>query len=380
MRIYPLAIAATLALALSAVASSQEDSLRRHSNDPEPFQQYTQVNLVSNQTGVAAVTDPNLANAWGLSRSSSSDWWVSDNSTGLSTLYSGTTGAIGPLVVAIPPADPKTSSTGTPTGTIFNGTTDFAIAAGKTALFLFATEDGTISGWNPGVDPAHAIIVVNEGQKSVFKGLTMAQAALHGGPLENYIYAANFRKGEVSVYNSRFQHNWEAEENFARFRTPRGYAPFNVQNIGGNIYVAFARQDAEKHDEVDGAGLGFVVVFRPDGWPIQMLERGDWFNAPWGMTVAPSDFGAYSHDVLVGNFGSGQILAFDPVTGKYHGKLRDAKNNAIQIPGLWGISFGSGTPAGGSATSLFFGAGPDQEANGLFGSLTAIQNTAGNDN
>lgn len=379
MRISSLAIAGTLALVLSPPAFSQEDRLPLYSANSEPVQQYTQVNLVSNLAGVAAVTDPNLANAWGLSRSSGGDWWVSDNTTGLSTLYSGTTGAIAPLVVTIPPADPNTSSTGSPTGTIFNGTTDFAIAPGKTAIFLFATEDGTISGWNPGVNPGKAVIVVNEGQKSVFKGLTMAQASIDGRPLENYVYVANFRKGQVSVYNSKFQHNWEIEKNFARLGAPQGYAPFNVQNIGGSIYVAFAKQDAAKHDEVDGTGLGFVAVFRTDGSPIQVLQRGPWFNGPWGIAAAPGDFGAYSHNILVGNFGSGEILAFDSVTGRFRGKLRDAKNNPIQIQGLWGISFGSGTAAGGLANSLFFGAGPGDEANGLFGSLTAIQNTAGND-
>ncbi len=379
MRICCLAITGALALSLPSVVFSQEKGYPRYSSTTEPLQQYTQVNLVSNLSGVAAVTDPNLVNAWGLSRSSGGDWWISDNTTGLSTLYSGTTGAITPLVVTIPPADPNASSTGSPTGTIFNGTMDFAVAPGKTALFLFATEDGTISGWNPDVNPAKAVIVVNEGQKSVFKGLTVAQAAIHGGPLANYLYVANFRKGQVSVYNSQFQHNWEAEENFARFQAPEGYAPFNVQNIGGNIYVAFAKQDAAKHDEVDGAGRGLVAVFRPDGNLIQTLQRGNWFNGPWGLTAAPSDFGAYSHDILVGNFGSGEIIAFDPVTGKYRGRLRDAKNNPIQIQGLWGISFGNGTAAGGPATSLFFGAGPGQEANGLFGSLTPIQNNAGND-
>ncbi len=379
MRHHSLALAGTLALTLSPLAISQKDSALRPSLSPEPFQQYTQVNLVSNMSGGAAVTDPNLVNAWGLSRSSGGDWWVSDNGTGLSTLYSGTSGAIAPLVVTIPPSDPNVSSTGSPTGTIFNGTTDFVIAPGKPSIFLFSTEDGTISGWNPGVDPGKALIVVNEGAKSVFKGLTMAQAAIHGGPVKNYLYAADFRKGQVSVYDSNFQHNWDAEQHFAHFHAPEGYAPFNVQNIGGNIYVAYAKQDAAKHDEVDGAGRGVVAVFHADGYPIQMLQGGNWFNAPWGMAAAPSDFGAYSHDVLIGNFGSGEILAFNAVTGKFHGKLRDANNNPIQIQGLWGISFGSGTAPGGPATSLFFGAGPGGEANGLFGSLTAIQNTAGND-
>jgi uncharacterized protein (TIGR03118 family) len=370
-----LAITGAMALAIAPFAPNAV--AQHYEAAPEPTQQYTQTNLVSNLSGVAAVTDPNLANAWGLSRSSTGDWWVSDNTSGLSTLYSGTTGAITPLVVAIPPSNPNTSSTGSPTGTVFNGTADFAIATGKPALFLFATEDGTISGWNPGVNPVKAILAVNEGAASVFKGLAIAQASING-PLGYYLYAANFRKGQVSVYNTFFQHNTVAEANFARYQAPKGFAPFNVQNIGNDIYVAYAKQDAAKHDEIDGAGLGFVAVFTTEGCLIQVLEPGPWFNAPWGLAVAPSDFGAYSHDVLVGNFGSGEILAFDPVSGSYRGKIRDAKNNPIQIPGLWGLSFGNGTVAGGPATTLFFGAGPDNEANGLFGTLTAVQNALGN--
>jgi uncharacterized protein (TIGR03118 family) len=345
---------------------------------PEPMQSYTQTNLVSNLSGGAAVTDPNLANAWGLSRSSNGDWWVSDNTTGLSTLYSGTTGAITPLVVTIPPSNPNLNSTGSPTGTVFNGTTGFAVAPGAPAVFLFATEDGTISGWNPKVNPSKAIIAVNDGEKSVFKGLTIAPASFDGKPLAYYLYAADFRQGRVAVYDSSFQHNAEAEANFARVDVPKGFAPFNVQNIGGDIYVAFAKQDAPKHDEIDGTGLGYVAVFDPTGHLIQMLEPGKWFDAPWGLAVAPSDFGVYSHDVLVGNFGSGEILAFDPVTGSYRGKIRDAKNNPIHIQGLWGISFGNGTVPGGPATTLFFSAGPNNEANGLFGTLTAVQNSLGN--
>jgi uncharacterized protein (TIGR03118 family) len=370
-----LAITGALALAVTPFTVAQQ----KYPSSPEPLEQFTQTNLVSNIPGVAPVTDANLANAWGLSRSSGGDWWVSDNTSGLSTLYSGTTGAITPLVVTIPPSDPNSASTGSPTGTIFNGTTDFALAPGKPALFLFATEDGTISGWNPGVAATKAVIAVNEGSQSVFKGLTVAQASLQGGPLHNYLYVADFRKGSVAVYNAAFKHVSAIEAAFAKFPAEEGFAPFNVQNIGGNIYVAYAKQDHLKHDEIDGANQGFVAVFRPDGTAIQTFQRGNWFNAPWGLTMAPSDFGAYSHDILVGNFGSGEILAFDPASGRYIGTMRDANNKIIQIQGLWGISFGNGTAAGGPATTLFFGAGPNQEANGLFGTITPNQNTSGND-
>jgi uncharacterized protein (TIGR03118 family) len=376
---HSLVVAAALALAVSPAAFSQDREFSPYHNAPEPLQQYTVTNLVSNLPGVAAVTDPNLANAWGLSRTSNGDWWISDNTSGLSTLYSGTTGAITPLVVTIPPSEPGANSAGSPTGTIFNGTTDFEVAPGKAAIFLFATEDGTISGWNPGANPTRAIIAVNEKQASVFKGMSMAQTSISGEPLANYLYVADFRKGKVAVFDAKFHHAWAIESEFAKCQFDQGFAPFNVQYLGGSVYVAYAKQDAAKHDEVDGPGLGFVAVYTPRGRLVQVLQHGKWFNGPWGIAIAPSDFGAYSHDVLVGNFGSGEIAAFEPATGSYRGTLRDAKNNPIVIQGLWGLSFGGGTAANGSATSLYFGAGPDSEANGLFGTLTAIQNTAGND-
>jgi uncharacterized protein (TIGR03118 family) len=159
---------------------------------------------------------------------------------------------------------------------------------------------------------------------------------------------------------------------------PHGFAPFNVQNIGGNLYVAFAKQDSAKHDEVDGTGLGYVDVFSPRGRLLHRLEPGPWFNAPWGLTLASSDFGAYSHDVLVGQFGSGQILAFDPVTGKFRGALVGADDKTIHVDGLWALAFGNGASAG-PATTLYFTAGPDNESNGLFGSFTAVENAQGND-
>ena len=340
------------------------------------MQQYTETDLISSVPGKAAMTDPNLVNAWGVSRSSGSPWWVSDNGTGLSTLYDGT-GKAQALVVTIPPSDPSSGKAGTPTGTIFNGTTDFAVAPGKPALFLFATEDGTISGWNPAANATNAIIAVNEKQKSVFKGLTMGQVEAQG-QVQNVLYAADFRKGRVAVYGPTFQHISSVESTFAKVPLPAGFAPFNVQNLGGNIYVTYAKQDSEKLEEVVGKGLGFVAVFRTDGRLIQILELGSWLNAPWGVAIASSDFGAYSHDVLVGNLGSGEIVAYDPISGAFKGFLRDSKSNPIVIPGLWGISFGNDASSG-NATTLYFAAGPNRGQDGLFGKLTAIQNVAGND-
>jgi uncharacterized protein (TIGR03118 family) len=342
----------------------------------QQLQHYKQTNLVSDQPGMASVTDPNLVNPWGLSRSSGSPWWVSDNGPGLSTLYDGT-GAIISLVVATPPAD-SSSPSGTPTGQIFNGTQDFQIAPGKPALFIFSTEDGTISGWNPGVNPTSAVIKVNTKNASVFKGIAVATVDNSSSGSSNFLYAADFRKRHVAVYDTNFNRVHPVDDAFEDERIPEGFAPFNIQNIGGNLYVAFAKQDSAKHDEVDGPGLGYVDVFSPTGRLLHRLQAGQWFNGPWGIAQASGDFGIYSHDILIGQFGSGEILAFDPVTGQFKGKLLDSTNMPIVIDGLWAIAFGGGT-ATAPATSLYFTAGPDHEQHGLFGALTAVENVLGGD-
>lgn len=338
-------------------------------------QQYKVTGLVADQSGMATATDSNLVNPWGLSRSSTSPWWVSDNGTGLSTLYDGT-GAAKALVVTIPTGDPSMSSTGTPTGTLFNGTTGFALTNGKPANFLFVTEDGTISGWNGG---ASAVIMVNTKSASVFKGAAFATLPIPYGSSSTFMYVADFRKGRVQVYDSSFNHVPLIEGLFRDEFLPRGYAPFNIQNIGGELYVAFAKQDDQKHDEVDGAGKGYVDVFSSFGFLLRRLEHGPWLNGPWGLAMAPGDFGIYSHDLLVGQFGSGQIAVYDPVTGQFKDVLRDANNNPIAIDGLWGLSFGGDSTTGsGPATTLYFAAGSDGEQHGLFGTITPIQNTLGN--
>jgi uncharacterized protein (TIGR03118 family) len=322
-----------------------------------------------------------------MSRSSGSPWWISDNGTGLSTLYNGA-GTPQALVVTIPGAD---GSGGTPTGQVFNGTNDFQLtpgnpANGNPARFIFVTEDGTVSGWNPAVNPTVAQIRVNTHSASVFKGVALATASTASGATANFLYVADFRKGHVNVYDASFHRAHMNEDAFEDEEIPRGFAPFNVQNIGGNLYVAFAQQDSAKHDEVDGAGLGYVDVFSPSGRLLHRLQHGQWFNAPWGLAQAPTDFGANSHNILVGQFGGGQILVFDPVTGKFKGPLYDATNTPIVIDGLWGIAFGSGATSGptnnvtsGPSNTLFFTAGPNGEADGLFGNITAIENVLGGD-
>jgi uncharacterized protein (TIGR03118 family) len=328
-------------------------------------QHYTQTNLVSDISGMAAVTDPNLKNAWGLARSSGSPWWVADNATGLSTLYNAA-GAIQGLVVTVsPPKDASGASA--PTGVVFNGTADFAVAAGKAAAFIFATEDGTISGWNPGVDLHNAQLVVDNSKKgAVYKGLTLSE--IHG---VRYLYVTNFRSGRVEVYDTNFHRVKLSEEDFDDDRIPRDFAPFNIQAIGENIFVTYAKQDAAKHDDVAGAGLGFVDVYSRSGRLRARLEHGPWLNSPWGVVMTPGEFGEFSHSLLVGNFGSGQIAAFNPVTGKFEGLVRNPDNSVLTIDGLWALSFGNGAAAGPS-TTLFFSAGPNGEADGLFGTLTPI--------
>jgi uncharacterized protein (TIGR03118 family) len=356
--VQPFAIALAALLASGVAVHAQQ------------LQHYNQTNLVSDTTN-----DTNLVNGWGMSRGTTSPWWISDNGTGKATLYTGA-GAIVPLVVTIPTGDPNQNPTGTPTGQVFNGTNDFQLAPNAPAKFIFATEDGTISAWNGGTS---AVIQVNTKSASVFKGLAMATISdPKSGAAANFLYAADFRKGRIWVFDKNFKPVSLGEEAFRDDRVRHGFAPFNIQNIGGNLYVAYAKQDAEKHDEIAGAGLGYLDVYTPWGHLVHRLEHGWWFNAPWGMTQAPTDFGAYSHDILVGQFGAGTIAVFDPVTGKFKGQLNDASNHPLTIDGLWGINFGSGGTSG-PANSLFFAAGPDDESHGLFGVITAVENVLGGD-
>ena len=364
----PLLIGAALLQPMLAVGAAT----------PLATNQYLVTNLTTNLNTAAVNTDKNLVNPWGLSRSSGGPWWVSDNGTGLSTLYTGT-GAVQPLVVTIPPADPKPGVLGSPTGTIFNGTLEFPVAPGKPSIFLFATEDGTISGWNPGVNVGNALIVVDESKSgAVFKGLTAAVVNLPKHPNTTVLYAANFTQRKIEVFDGAFKHVHAIEERInEREDLPAGYGPFNVQNLGGNLYVTYAKLGAGINEQ-DGTGLGRVHVYDPEGNLVANLEHGPWFNAPWGIAIAPSDFGPYSHTILVGNFGSGWIAAFDPVTGRFEDFLRDAAGKLITIPGLWGLSPGNDAQSG-NATALYFAAGGANEDAGVLGTLTATKNPQGND-
>jgi uncharacterized protein (TIGR03118 family) len=329
----------------------------RLSAENGPPQHYLQTNLVSDVPGLAAATDPNLVNAWGLSRSAGSPWWVADNGTGVSTLYTGA-GAIIPLVVTIP----GVSGPSAPTGTVFNGVaTDFLVAPTLPAHFIFATEGGTIAGWNSGLTAVTMVPATG----AVYKGLTLGQ--LNGA---NMLYAANFAAGTVDVFDNTFTAVKLAAGAFKDWQIPADYAPFNVQSIGSWIYVTFAKKEAGSIDEVHGPGKGYVDAFSTDGVLQKRLRWGAWFNAPWGVALAPWNFGGFSNMILVGNFGSGKIAAFDPVSGEFRGLVRTAHGRPMIIEGLWALSFGNGAGAG-PTNSLYFTAGIDDEAHGLFGTITA---------
>ena len=335
-------------------------------------QHYIQTNL-----------DANLQNSWGLISSTSSPWWVANNAGGTSTLYSIDAAGAAHLVpinpapnefVAIPNA-PSQPSPGSPTGVMFNGSaTDFLLAPGAPARFIFVTEDGTVQGWNPGVNSASAMIAVDHSQVpnaangAVYKGATIAEIDGH-----RFILAANFRSGRVDVFDTNFKQVHLDDDAFADDQIPRDFAPFNVQAVGPNVYVTYAEQDAAKHDPVKPGepGDGFVDVFSHYGRLLQRLEHGDWFNAPWGVVWATPGFGEFSNTILIGNFRGGNVSAFNPVTGRFLGNMLNPDGRTLLIDGLWALRFGNNGSAG-SATTLFFTAGPGNEVNGLLGTLTPI--------
>jgi uncharacterized protein (TIGR03118 family) len=334
-------------------------------------QHYQQTNLVSDISGFGASTiDPHLKNPWGIARGTTTPWWVADNGTGVSTLYNGA-GTKVALTVTIPYT--AQSAIGTPTGVVFNGsTTDFAVTAGNPTPFIFVSLDGTISAWFSGTEGV-VIVAFAKVQGSPNSVLTGAAIAQVGD--DRFLYVADLNEGKIKVYDTNFNPVETRPEAFEDNDIPEGFAPFNVQNIGGRLYVAYAKQNQAKNFVVPGAGLGIVDVYSARGRLLQRLEYGDWFNAPWGLTLAPSDFGSFSHKLIVGQLGSGEILAFDAVTGRFEGRLRDQSDKPIVIDGLWGISFGAGQPpieSSGPGNTLFFAAGPNQGNDGLFGTLTPV--------
>jgi uncharacterized protein (TIGR03118 family) len=315
---------------------------------------YSVTPLVSDVPGAAPVVDPSLVNAWGLAASSTSPWWVADNETSVSTLYNGG-GAKQALTVTV-------GTDSGPTGVVFNGGSGFVVTNGTlsgTARFIFDGEDGVLRGWSPTVDATHALVAGMGDDGAIFKGLAIADGKL---------FAADFHNNEVAVFDS----NWTLVNRFTDTSLPSGYAPFGIQTIGGHVFVTFAKQDADAEDEVAGQGRGFVDEFDTSGNLVARVAQHGQLNAPWGLAQAPSDFGRFSGDLLVGNFGDGQINAYAlGANGSYthEGELRE-NGHQITIDGLWALEFGNGANAG-HTNELFFTAGPNDESHGLFGKITA---------
>jgi uncharacterized protein (TIGR03118 family) len=391
-----------------------------------PAQHYIQKNLVSdipqpnNADGTIVLVDPNLKNPWGLTRSSTtparlgSPWWISNNNSGTSSLYSGSASPInifteaggvpGNFVLVPPPGFAPAGTPSTPTGIVFNGSpTDFLLdkgtPAGRPAAFIFATEDGTISGWNATVNlpsggnppSTNAVLEVDNSDKgsangAVYKGLTSGEIDGH-----RFLYVTNFRKARVEVYDTNFKpvhlgddafdpdgDEGQGQDNSRGERIPRGFAPFNIQNIGGSLFVTYAKQDAARHDDVAGDGLGFVEIFTTSGKHIGHLQHGSWLNSPWGVVWSTRDFGEFSNAILVGNFGSGRIAAFNGFTYKFMGFVKNPDDSILTIEGLWSLTFGNDANAG-LANTLFFTAGINGEQDGLFGTISPVDGLDGDE-
>ena len=335
---------------------------------------YRQVNLVSDLSGMAPVTDTNLVNPWGITITPNGRIWVSDNGRGVSTIYL-TDGTPLSLVVTVPPA---------PTGVAFNSGGGFNVTEGTNSgpsRFIFVTEGGVIAGWNPTVNPTVAITAVdNSLSGAIYKAVTLARDASSNA----FLYAANFHGGVVEKYDA----NFALVTSFTDTNLPAGFAPFNVADIGGRLFVTFAMADEDGEDDVPGPGLGYVDVFDLDGNLVQSFAAQGTLNAPWGLALAPGHFGRFSGALLVGNFGDGRINAFDAESGKFRGQLADRHGDPIEIEGLWGLLFPDRAPSVARpddmddddhdemddkdetemhSPALFFTAGINDEADGLFG-------------
>jgi uncharacterized protein (TIGR03118 family) len=358
---------------------------------------YVETDLVVNRSlnGVPTLTDANgivhiakffdahLVNPWGVGESAASPFWISDNGAGVSTLHN-TAGTPQALVVSIPAPGQPLGTGGTPTGLVFNiaggalggfkisGVTSGGLPTTQPAVFMFSAEDGTILGWNPGVNPVgfdpskagtYAIIAAHP-PSAVYKGLAIATDG--GGTTR--LYASNFHNGTVDVFDTSF-HLVQTLGGFIDTGLPRRYAPFNVVVLAGKLFVTYAVQDESAHDDVAGMGHGIVNTFDLDGHFLQRFAQHGQLNSPWGVALAPAGFGALAGAVWIGNFGNGHINAYNPTTGEFIDKVRNPRGQALVIDGLWSLKVGNGGN-GGLANTIYFTAGPNGEQDGLFGSLS----------
>jgi uncharacterized protein (TIGR03118 family) len=327
---------------------------------------YVVHNLVSNQAGKADHQDANLQNAWGIVFGPTTPVWVSDNTSGVATIYDGN----GNLIqVGSPPQPAVTIPGGAPTGITFNPSgADFQITCGTpsttaAATFLWATENGIIAAWRAACGSTAVTIPSTAVPNGVYKGIAIAG----DGALDFRLFAADLFNGKIQVFDHNFMPT-TAPGGFVDPNLPPGFAPFNILSLQGNLYVAYAFHVAGDHDETAGKGLGIVDVFDADGFLIERVATGGKLNAPWGMAIAPADFGKFSGMFLVGNFGDGTINAFDTKNNTFAGQLRTGNGQVLVIDGLWGIAFGNNFRAQ-PANTLFFAAGPDDESNGLYGTI-----------
>jgi len=331
---------------------------------------YQQNNVVSDLPGIAAHTDSDLVNPFGLTRGPATPWWASDEGTGHSTLYNADGIKQGLIVTVPPPPDSPAGTISTPTGVISNNSTsDFMLGSpAGVARFIFATLDGTISGWVPALGTT-AVIAVDNSSRAIYTGLT--SATFNGA---TFLYAANHKTGAIDVFDSHFQATTVPGQ-FVDSAMPAGLVAFNIQAIGDKLIVTFADGATPP---AFGRGLGAVDVFDTGGHLLMRLKSGEAaLNAPWGIAMAPANFGELSNRLLIGNLGSGRIAAFDPASGEFVGFLHGSRG-ALAIDGLWAIAFGGGNSTNGASNTLFFTAGIDGLKHGLFGTITP-QVKKGND-
>jgi uncharacterized protein (TIGR03118 family) len=380
------AIIAAAALGVTVAAADDGDS-RGHRNT------YAVTRLVSDISGDAAVLDPVLQNAWGVAFTpGASPFWVNDNHTGCSTLYGGD-GAIVPLQVAIPlpgniipssachavdPKNPPKVGPAGPTGIVWNPSAAFLVpGTDKPATFIFATEDGTLSAWTGGLTPADNAVLAadNSANGAVYKGLVVG-VNVKGV----FLFATNFHAGTIDVFGPTGSNGLftpaTTDGNFKDPTIPPGYAPFGIANLNGDLFVTYAKQKPDKHDDAAGPGRGFVDVFDTDGHLLRRLVTRGPLDSPWGVARASYAFGRFSGDILVGNFGNGRINAFDE-DGRFIGELDDKNGKALVIDGLWALTLGGGRAS--KSDTLFFTAGPVGETHGLFGTITPVPEPPGDE-